>query len=56
MIEDGKEPREDNNFEVDEFEDKIEMMVVNEMVKKYYKAIEFYTETKDPKQVEAAKY
>ncbi|KRX00116.1 hypothetical protein PPERSA_07223 [Pseudocohnilembus persalinus] len=55
MIADGKTPQ---NFEQekDEFDDQLEMMVVHEMVKKYYKAIEFYTETKKPDQVSAAKY
>lgn len=49
MISEGKTPIDHDDREIDEFQDKMEMMVVNEMVKKYYKAIEFYTETKEPK-------
>lgn len=48
MIEDGKTPKslDDDSYEInqDEFDKKIEMMIIHEMVKKYYKAIEFYTE------------
>ena len=36
-------------------EDEIELETIKEMVRKYYRAIEFYTETKKPDQVKLAK-
>ena len=53
MIAEGKVPRESSNEKC--MEETTEMKILYRMLKKYERVIEFYTEGKNPEQVDLAK-